>query len=82
MRKLVRGIARGVCKVGDIVHRNGKKLLVVGFTAAGAALCQAQGTDSTVIATNAQTAFSTIAPITITIVGFYVILKLAKRTVK
>ena len=39
-------------------------------------------TDATSIANSAQTAFGIIAPITITIVGFYVILKLAKRTVK
>ncbi|HVU27384.1 MAG TPA: hypothetical protein VHG71_06570 [Verrucomicrobiae bacterium] len=38
--------------------------------------------DATTIATNANTAFATIAPITISIVGFYVILRLAKRTVK
>lgn len=39
-------------------------------------------TDATSIATDAQTAFGVIAPITITIVGFFVILRLAKRVVK
>jgi len=39
-------------------------------------------TDATVIATNASDAFVVIAPITITIAGFYVILHLAKRVVK
>jgi hypothetical protein len=54
---------------------------LVGLSPA-ALLAQGTGTDSTIIATNAYTAFTTIAPITITIVGFYVILRLAKRTVK
>jgi hypothetical protein len=80
MKKFVQSAARGVLKLGDAIRRNGKKLTVVGFTVGGAALCQAQ-TDATVIATNAQTAFNTVAPITITIVGFYVILKIAKRVV-
>ena len=44
-------------------------------------LAQAQ-TDATSIATNAQTAFGIVAPITITIAGFYVILHLAKKVVK
>lgn len=80
MKKMVQIAARGVLKVGDVVYRNGKKLLVVGFTVGGAALCSAQ-TDATVIATDAQTAFGVIAPITITIAGFYVILRIAKRVV-
>lgn len=46
----------------------------------GASSAQAQ-TDATVIATNAETAFGVIAPITITIAGFYVILKIAKKVV-
>lgn len=45
------------------------------------AMCQA-ATDAVEIATSAQTAFATIAPITITIAGFYVILHLAKKVVK
>jgi hypothetical protein len=45
--------------------------------------CWAQAqTDATAIATTAGTDFAIIAPITITIVTFYVVLKLAKRTVK
>jgi len=81
MKKLVQSVARGVCKVGDFISRNGKTFVVVGFTAAGAAICQAQ-TDASVIATTASSDFAIIAPITITIVTFYVILKLARRTVK
>jgi len=57
-----------------------KKFLTLGVLAAGAAVASAQ-TDATVIATNAQTAFAVIAPITITIAGFYVILKIAKKVV-
>jgi hypothetical protein len=57
-----------------------KVLLTIGVSAMSlAAFAQ---TDATVIATNASTAFGTIAPITITIAGFYVILHLAKRVVK
>lgn len=80
MKKLVTVAAGAVVKIGDVIMHNGKKLLVVGFTVGGAALCQAQ-TDATVIATNAQTAFGVIAPITITIAGFYVILRIAKRVI-
>ena len=80
MKKLVTVAAGAVVKLGDVIMHNGKKLLVVGFTVGGAALCQAQ-TDATVIATNAQTAFGVIAPITITIAGFYVILRIAKRVI-
>ncbi|MEJ0089955.1 MAG: hypothetical protein WDM80_09455 [Limisphaerales bacterium] len=80
MKKFIKACASGVLKVGDVIQRNGKKLVVVGITVGGALVCQAQ-TDATVIATNAQTAFGVVAPITITIVGFYVILKIAKRVV-
>ena len=80
MKKLVTVAAGAVVKIGDVIMHNGKKLLVVGFTVGGAALCEAQ-TDATVIATNAQTAFGVIAPITITIAGFYVILRIAKRVI-
>ena len=80
MKKLVTVAAGAVVKLGDVIMHNGKKLLVVGLTVGGAALCQAQ-TDATVIATNAQTAFGVIAPITITIAGFYVILRIAKRVI-
>ena len=80
MKKLVTVAAGAVVKLGDVIMHNGKKLLIVGFTLGGAALCQAQ-TDATVIATNAQTAFGVIAQITITIAGFYVILKIAKKVV-
>src|ERR1039458_8369659 len=62
MKELVQSAARGVLKVGEVVYRNGKALVVVGFTAAGAVICSAQ-TDATVIATNAQTAFGVIAPV-------------------
>jgi hypothetical protein len=59
-----------------------KRLVMVGGTlvvAAGSAMAQS---DATAIATQAQTAFNTIAPITIGIVAFYVILRIAKRVVK
>jgi hypothetical protein len=61
-----------------------RKLAVVGATLAAplGAFAQSAPPDATSIATNAQTAFNTIAPITIGIVGFYVILRIAKRTVK
>jgi hypothetical protein len=81
MKKMFRNLCSGVVRIGETIRVNGRTWLVVGFTVAGAAICQAQ-TDATVIATNAQTAFATIAPITITIAGFYVILHLAKRVVK
>jgi hypothetical protein len=58
-----------------------KKTLLVLGTVLLATWAQAQ-TDATVIATNAQDAFAIVAPITITIAGFYVILHLAKRVVK
>jgi hypothetical protein len=54
--------------------------MAVGSTVVASA--QGTGTDALAIATNAYTAFGTIAPITITIAGFYVILHLAKRVVK
>ena len=61
-----------------------RKLALVGaaLAAPAAAFAQTAGPDATSIATNAQSAFNTIAPITIGIVGFYVILRIAKRTVK
>jgi hypothetical protein len=77
--KLVQFAARSVVKAGDLIQRNGKKLVVAGATAFGSGLALATDPDATVIATNAQTAFDTIAPITITIVGFYVIVNLARR---
>ncbi len=80
LKQFGQSLARGVVKVGDTIRHNGKTFLVIGISAAGSLLCQAQ-TDATVIATNAQTAFGTIAPITITIAGFYLILKIAKRVV-
>jgi len=76
----VGGVAR---KAVDFVDRNARKV-AVGTVTAGAlvlgGVAHAQ-TDATVIATNAQTAFGVIAPITITIAGFYVILRIAKRVV-
>jgi hypothetical protein len=41
-KTFVLGIFRGALKVGDHIVRNGKTYLVVGFTMAGAAICQAQ----------------------------------------
>jgi hypothetical protein len=75
----------GMARKGvDFVARNARKVAVAAVTAGALALggvAHAQ-TDATVIATNAQTAFAIIAPITITIAGFYVILRIAKRVVK
>ena len=83
LNKLVTGLKNGVRKVVDFVDRNARKavaaVVTVGTVVLGA-VAQAQ-TDATVIATNAQTAFGVIAPITITIAGFYVILKIAKKVV-
>ena len=81
--KLLQALKNGVRQVVDFVDRNTRKVVavVVGVGAAVVGgLAQAQ-TDATVIATNAQTAFGVIAPITITIAGFYVILKIAKKVV-
>jgi|GEM_PF-5238214 len=72
---VVQGIARGVIAVGE-----NKVVATVTATLGLTGLAAAQ-TDATVIATNAQTAFGVIAPITITIAGFYVILKIAKKVV-
>ena len=80
MEKFVQSCARGVLKAGQVIQRNGKTFVVTAVTVAGAAMASAQ-TDATVIATNAQDAFAIVAPITITITGFYVILKIAKRVV-
>lgn len=77
-------VSRGVRPQAP-VQRTGfgvvKKACVGVAAVAVPALAQAQ-TDATVIATNAQSAFNTIAPICVTIAGFWVILRLAKRVVK
>jgi hypothetical protein len=68
--------------VVNFIDRNSTKVVAVVSAAAlsvGHAMAQ---TDATVIATNARDAFAIVAPITITIAGFYVILHLAKRVVK
>lgn len=77
---VVQGLARGIVALGNFVKRHAAMLLIA-FIAMFGMSAFAQSTDATTIATDAQTAFSTIAPITITIAGFYVILKLAKRVV-
>lgn len=84
LKNIGAGLVSGVRKACNFVARNSRKAVaaVVGVGAACAGSVAHAQTDATVIATNASTAFSTIAPITITIVGFYVILRLAKRTVK
>ncbi len=65
----------------SFVERNAPRVgAVAGVLAVGALSAMAQ-TDATTIATDAQTAFGVVAPITITITGFYVILKIAKRVV-
>ena len=75
--------ARPVVQAVDRLAHSPLAVAVVGFVTAGvaAAVAQGTGTDATTIASNAYAAFGTIAPITITIAGFYVILHLAKRVV-
>jgi hypothetical protein len=69
-------------KVNKVKPKNSfLKKVAVGAGVVGASLGAFAQTDATVIATNAQTAFAVIAPITITIAGFYVILKIAKKVV-
>ena len=94
MHKYINGLKNGLSKAAnaiggfarktvDFVDRNARKALAAAVTVGGMAVgsvAHAQ-TDATVIATNAQTAFGVIAPITITIAGFYVILRIAKRVV-
>lgn len=77
--KVVQFVARGVVAVGNFVSKYAKPLCVAVGTVS-AVVVQAS-TDATSIATDAQTAFGVIAPITITIAGFYVILHIAKRVV-
>jgi hypothetical protein len=83
MKKIVNSLKTGLRDAVDFVDRKAGRALAiatgVGAIVAGS-VAQAQ-TDATVIATNAQTAFGVIAPITITIAGFYVILKIAKKVV-
>lgn len=74
----LRRCARAV--VAFVDRSKTKALAVAGAVGLTGAIAHAQ-TDATVIATNAQTAFATVAPITITIVGFYVILRIAKRVI-
>ena len=83
MNKLATSVKNVVRKTVDFADRHAPKAVAVTVTAVALALgavARAQ-TDATVIATNAQTAFGVIAPITITIAGFYVILKIAKKVV-
>ena len=73
----VQFVARCVVRVGE-----SKAFAICAGVFGVTALASAQtGTDATIIATNAQVAFGVIAPITITIAGFYVILKIAKKVV-
>jgi len=84
MKTFIEGVKSRVRSAVAFVDRNARKVVAavvaVGVAAVGS-LAQAQ-TDATVIGANASTAFDTLAPITITIAGFFVILKLAKRVVK
>jgi hypothetical protein len=80
--KLVRFVARGVVAAGYFVQKHAKPLCVAAFSVAGASMALAVDPDATVIATGASTAFGVIAPITISIAGFYVILNIAKRVVR
>ena len=80
MNKLKQMLAAGVAKVESFVSRNAGKLVAAGVAMCGmVSSALATDPDATVIATNAQTAFGVVAPITISIGGFYVILKIAKR---
>ncbi|HVU27397.1 MAG TPA: hypothetical protein VHG71_06635 [Verrucomicrobiae bacterium] len=83
MKKLVKYAAVAVVKTEQFLARHAKVLVIVGVFALGSLGVYADDTapDATSIATNAQTAFGVIAPITITIAGFYVILRIAKRVV-
>ena len=83
MNKVMAGVKSGLRKAVDFVDRRAPQAVatvVAVITLVGGAVARAQ-TDATVIATNAQTAFAVIAPITIPIAGFYVILKIAKKVV-
>jgi hypothetical protein len=80
--KLVQFVARGVVAVGNFVKTHAKPLCLAAFSVAGASLALAVDPDATLIATGASTAFGVIAPITISIAGFYVILNIAKRVVR
>ena len=81
VKKACAGLKSIVRKSVDFVDRQKVKLPVAGAALVGAGQSAMAQTDATVIATNAETAFGTIAPITITIAGFYVILRIAKKVV-
>jgi hypothetical protein len=78
--KMLKKIGARVVSVCKTVARNSKAIVVGGVLAGSALVAQCQ-TDATAIATQAQTAFGVVAPITITIAAFYVILRIAKRVV-
>lgn len=79
MKKFVQAVKSGFRSAVNFVDRyKVKALALVGTAAVMGSSAMAQ-TDATVIATNAQSAFTTVAPITISIVGFYVILRIVKR---
>jgi hypothetical protein len=71
MKKLVRSAA-------SFGRRNSRKIAGVAILG-GSALCASAQTDATVIATNALSAFDVVAPIVVTIAGFFVILKIVRR---
>ena len=77
--RMVQAPARFLVKVGQ--SKVAKCLAVAVVLGVGMQVTSYAQTDATVIATDAQTAFGTIAPITITIAGFYVILRIAKKVV-
>ena len=56
-------------------------LPVLGVLALGALGAYAQAPDATTIATGAETAFETVAPIVVAIASFFVIVRIAKRVV-
>jgi len=59
-----------------------KKLLVLTGLVGLLPLMAQAGTDALEIATDAETAFETIAPIVIAIATFFVVVRIAKRVVK
>lgn len=69
----VQAVARGVVAVGE------NKVVATGAAVLGGGMIASAQTDATIIATNAQTAFGVIAPITITIAGFRTLPKSPSR---
>lgn len=80
---LARKIASGVLSLNEAIKRHGKLLAFALLTVLGIAtgMCQDPSPDATTIATAAQTAFNTVAPIIVSIATFFVVVRIAKRVV-